>query len=150
MIAPSHLLIQGAPQLFMELTLSSLREDHSHDCWPQILTFITQVIPPPVLEHHQNMTLWLKTSTHFLGPMASHKQGKQETLQSEAEASLMAEFAQLDQLEVYRVIDVNTLSTDKRKGALRCIDLIKEKRGGILKGRTVADGRPQKYMYDNS
>jgi hypothetical protein len=32
-------------------------------------------------------------------------------------------------------------------GALRAINLIKEKRDGRLKGRTVADGRPQRSLY---
>ena len=37
-----------------------------------------------------------------------------------------------------------------RKEALRAINLLKEKCDGLLKGRTVADGRPQCTMYDKS
>jgi hypothetical protein len=51
---------------------------------------------------------------------------------------------------VYESIDPNTLTRKQRKGALRAINLIKEKRDGNLKGRTVADGRPQQSLYDKS
>ena len=40
------------------------------------------------------------------------------------------------------------LSWEVRKAALHAIDLIKEKRTGKLKGRTVADGRKQRPLYD--
>ena len=61
-----------------------------------------------------------------------------------------AEFAQLEDLEVYEPLDPSKLTRAQRKSALRAINLIKEKRCGRLKGRTVADGRPQKNLYDKS
>jgi hypothetical protein len=67
-----------------------------------------------------------------------------------AEAALMAEFAQLEQMEAYEAIDVQTLTKQQKKGALHAINLIKEKRSGILKGRTVADGHLQQYTYNKS
>lgn len=67
-----------------------------------------------------------------------------------AEAALMSEFTQLEDLGVYESIDPNTLTKAQKKAALRSINLIKEKRCGKLKGRTVADGRPQKALYDKS
>jgi hypothetical protein len=67
-----------------------------------------------------------------------------------AEAALMAEFSQLEDLSVYQSIDANSLTQEQRKDALRAINLIKEKRCGKLKGRTVADGRSQKDLYDKS
>ena len=67
-----------------------------------------------------------------------------------AEEALMAEFAQLEDLSVFEAIDPTTLTSDQRKGALRSINLIKEKRCGRLKGRAVADGRPQRKLYDKS
>jgi len=67
-----------------------------------------------------------------------------------AEAALMAEFAQLEDLTVYESIDPTSLTKEQRRGALRAINLIKEKRDGRLKGRTVADGRPQRSLYDKS
>ena len=57
-----------------------------------------------------------------------------------AEAALtMAEFAQLDALDVYVTVDPSTLTQEQKKSALRAINLMKEKRDGRLKGRTVAD-----------
>ena len=42
------------------------------------------------------------------------------------------------------------MTTKQKRGALRAINLIKKKRDGQLKGRTVADGRPQRSLYDKS
>ena len=67
-----------------------------------------------------------------------------------AEEALMTEFAQLEELSVFEAIDPQTLTSDQRRTALRAINLIKEKRSGKLKGRTVADGRPQRSLYDKS
>ena len=67
-----------------------------------------------------------------------------------AEAALMAEFAQLEDLSVYQSVDTTKLTREQRMAALRAINLIKEKRDGRLKGRTVADGRSQCTLYDKS
>ena len=66
----------------------------------------------------------------------------------EAEAALMAEFAQLEDLNVFEALNPKTLTRQQKAAALRAINLIKEKRDGRLKGRTCADGRPQKTLYD--
>jgi hypothetical protein len=67
-----------------------------------------------------------------------------------AEAALMTEFAQLEDLEVYESLDPASLTRAQRKAALRAINLVKEKRNGTLKGRTCADGRSQRSLYDKS
>jgi hypothetical protein len=67
-----------------------------------------------------------------------------------AVAALMNEFAQLEDLTVYEIIDAATLTRAQRKAALRAINLIKEKRDGKIKGRTVADGRAQRGLYEKS
>ena len=67
-----------------------------------------------------------------------------------AEEALMMEFAQLEDLHAYESLDVATLTKEQRTGALRAINLIKEKRNGKLKGRTVADGSVQRSLYDKS
>jgi hypothetical protein len=67
-----------------------------------------------------------------------------------AEAALMKEFAQLEALDVYESVDPESLSKEQRHNALRAINLIKEKRDGVLKGRTVADGRAQRSLYPKS
>ena len=67
-----------------------------------------------------------------------------------AEEALLAEFAQLEELNVYEPLDPRKLNRHQKKQALRAMNLIKEKRCGRLKGRTVADGRAQKNLYDKS
>ena len=67
-----------------------------------------------------------------------------------AEEALMKEFAQLEKLDVYEAVDPTKLTKAEKLAALRALNLVKEKRDGVLKGRTVADGRPQRNMYDKS
>ena len=56
----------------------------------------------------------------------------------------------MEELDVYEPVHARSLTTAQRKDALRALSLIKEKRCGTLKGRTVADGRPQRALYDKS
>ena len=67
-----------------------------------------------------------------------------------AEEALMEEFAQLEHMSAYTAIDASTLTAQQKQAALRAINLIKEKRSGKLKGRVVADGRPQRSLYTKS
>ncbi len=67
-----------------------------------------------------------------------------------AEAALMREFAQMEDLDAYEPVHARTLTKEQRKGAIRALPLIAEKRCGTLKGRTVADGRPQRNLHDKS
>ena len=64
-----------------------------------------------------------------------------------ARDALTAEFAQLDYKGAYEPIQAVDLTKTQQKKALRIINLIKEKRNGRLKGRSVADGRPQRMLY---
>ena len=84
------------------------------------------------------------TMTHMSANAGLKKHGKK------AEEALLAEFSQLEDLDVYEPLDPNKPTRAQKKAALRAINLIKEKRCGRLKGRTVADGRPQRNMYDKS
>jgi hypothetical protein len=52
------------------------------------------------------------------------------------------ECKQLDEKRAYKPRLFSTLTTLERKRALRAITLIKEKRCGRIKGRTVANGKP--------
>jgi hypothetical protein len=61
--------------------------------------------------------------------------------------ALLKEFSQLDDKSVFAAVDAGTLATKQKKGALRAINLIKEKLDGALKGRSCADGRPQRALY---
>ena len=60
-----------------------------------------------------------------------------------AVAVMLKEYMQLTSMEVMCFIKYDDLSNDQKKKALRAINLIKEKRNGVLKERTVADGRGQ-------
>ena len=61
--------------------------------------------------------------------------------------ALTAEFAQLDYKGAYEPIHATSLTKTQQNSALQIINLIKEKRNGRLKGRSVADGRPQHAFY---
>ena len=64
-----------------------------------------------------------------------------------ARDALTAEFAQLDYKGAYEPIQAIDLTKTQQNNALRIINLIKEKRNGCLKGRSVADGRPCHMLY---
>jgi hypothetical protein len=60
--------------------------------------------------------------------------------------ALFQEFLQLHDLGVFDEQHIGEL-TKRQKAALRAIRVIKEKRCGKIKARTVADGRTQKALY---
>jgi len=64
--------------------------------------------------------------------------------------TMAKEYSQLDQLTVFTPRKAEELSYDQRRNSLNIIDLIKEKRCGKIKGRTVVDGRGQRDMYEKS
>jgi len=68
----------------------------------------------------------------------------------EALAALSAEYAQLDSLSVFTPRDASMLNWNEKKEALRTIDLIKKKRCGKVKGRSVVDGRDQREQYSKA
>jgi hypothetical protein len=67
-----------------------------------------------------------------------------------AEHALMQEFQQLDDLTVFIPRYASELTPEEKSAALRALNLLKEKRDGSLKGRTVADGSKQRSLYDKS
>lgn len=64
-----------------------------------------------------------------------------------AEEALMRELVQLKDKDVFIPKKASDLSQEQKSEALREISVIKEKRSGTLKGRTCADGRPQRDKY---
>jgi len=60
---------------------------------------------------------------------------------------LFSEFCQLDDKTVFDPMDAKLLSKEQKAAALHAINLIKEKRSGVLKGQTCADGSRQRMMY---
>jgi len=61
--------------------------------------------------------------------------------------AMTKEYKQLDDLQVFTPRWEKSLSLEEKKKALHTIDLIKEKRSGLIKGRTVVDGRAQRDTY---
>ena len=113
--------------------------DHPHDG--------QSYYPPKQLVQHEQDTkkyVFAHVMTQMSAKVGIKKHG------NAAEAAMMQEFAQLEALDVYDPIDPTTLTAKQRRESLRAINLIKEKRDGRLKGRTVADGRSQRSMYDKS
>ena len=64
--------------------------------------------------------------------------------------ALLKEFVQFSDLNVFKGIDPETLTKEQKREALRTLSTIKLKRSKELKGRVVADGRPQRLKYDKS
>jgi hypothetical protein len=79
--------------------------------------------------------------TQMTGKAGIKKHGKV------AVEALFQEFLQLHEKRVFRGHHAEKLKKSQKKGALRAISLIKEKRCGKIKGRTVADGSVQKGLY---
>jgi hypothetical protein len=67
-----------------------------------------------------------------------------------AEVALLKEFSQQRDLDVWEILDPLQLTHEQKLNALRALNLLKEKRNGDLKGRTVADGSKQKGLYPRS
>jgi hypothetical protein len=61
--------------------------------------------------------------------------------------AMFKEFAQLDDRDTFEPVLASDLTREAKREALRAVNLIKEKRTGELKGRTCADGRPQRSLY---
>ena len=61
--------------------------------------------------------------------------------------AIFDEFLQFHDLDVFKPRSSSSLTKEQKKAALRAISVIKEKRCGKIKGRTVADGRAQKGLY---
>ena len=90
------------------------------------------------------LTQMATTCTQMSERAGLRKHGK------DAEAALMAEFSQFEDLDVYEALDPSKLTRTQKRAALRAINVFKEKRNGKLKGRTCADGRSQRTLYDKS
>jgi hypothetical protein len=84
--------------------------------------------------------------TGFIMTQMTAKAGIKKHGQVAADA-LFQEFLQLQDKTVFAGKHRSELTKALRQGALRVINVIKEKRCGKIKGRIVADGRPQRKLY---
>ena len=116
--------------------------EYSHCFNPQVYnvtnTYVPQTTRKPVTVD-QNVFDFVLTQMTARAGIKKHGQAARD--------ALTAEFAQLDHKGAYEPIHATSLTETQRNSALRIINLIKEKRNGRLKGRSVADGRPQRAFY---
>ena len=56
----------------------------------------------------------------------------------------------MDTLNVFQPPHFKNIPSNQKANILNAIDLIKEKRCGKIKGRTVADGRKQRDLYSKA
>jgi Reverse transcriptase (RNA-dependent DNA polymerase) len=62
--------------------------------------------------------------------------------------AILKEFCQLHDKGVFEPKKAATLTNKQKKGSLRAVNSIKEKRSGDIKGRTCADGSVQRSLYE--
>ena len=67
-----------------------------------------------------------------------------------AVSAMYKEYTQLEDMKVMGEINSESLTRSHKKGELRAINLIKEKRSVKLKGRTCADGKPPEMLHNKS
>jgi len=84
-----------------------------------------------------------KNIVHYCMTQMSAKKGIKLFGEKALEA-MVSEYSQLDKLSVFLPRWASSLSYEEKNAALNIIDLIKEKRSGKIKGRTVVDGRGQR------
>jgi hypothetical protein len=89
----------------------------------------------------------MRTITGFIMTQMTAKAG----IKKHGEAAVRALYKELLQLHnqtVFKGKDADKLTRQQKYNALRAISVIKEKRSGDLKGRTVADGSKQRSLYE--
>jgi len=101
---------------------------------------ITQVKPPNTIEYEdaEAQVLALIFAQVFGLSQGPKKFG------DKGEKAAHDEMKQLHDRKCFKPIDINTISTEARKKAMRSHMLLTEKRDGRIKGRAVADGSTQR------
>ena len=100
-----------------------------------------------------NVHNYLKISSEVMFVQMSAKKGIKQ-FGERAVAAMIKEYRQIDNgpmpgKPVVEAVDVRTLSMEQRRSALEAVNLIQEKRSGLIKGRTCANGSKQKlYIKD--
>ena len=106
---------------------------------------VSGMIEDPQKLHNHLCDLYEKVVDFCFNQM-SEKDGIAKHGKDAIEA-LFREFAQLHDKRVFKAIRASELTSAQKKNALHALNLIKEKRDGVLKGRTVADDRKQRKWY---
>lgn len=116
------------------------RQSYSSTQFAQVTDTSATALNDESIEKH----IFAYTMTQMSAKAGIKKHGR------EAEKALMKELVQLKNKDVFRPRHASSLTREQKAAALREISVIKEKRSGDLKGRTCADGRPQRRLYDKS
>jgi Reverse transcriptase (RNA-dependent DNA polymerase) len=109
---------------------------HSIQQMPPVLTPDAPVLTPAI---HKAITGLLFTQMFAAKGIKIHGQA--------AFNALRKEFKQFKAMDILEPLDCFTLSDQLKSEALRPINIIKEKRNGILKGRTCANGSTQRGKF---
>ena len=105
-----------------------------------------QMAAEEVTADNSNTINMQKYITGFIFNQMSAKEGIRKHGQKAIDA-LFQEFCQLHDKSVFEGIHASDLTYDQRRTALRAVNLIKEKRTGKIKGRTCANGKPQRKLF---
>jgi hypothetical protein len=117
----------------------NLRSNQKHETGVQLLQHAADKFEESPRDMQRYIFGYIMTQMTATAGIKKHGQAAVE--------ALLQEFCQLDNKNVFEPLHANELTTDQKQAALRAINLIKEKRSGKLKGRTCADGRPQRALY---
>ena len=96
-----------------------------------------------LLPMKSNIIDTFRDTVNIIMTQMSGKAGINKHGQSAIDA-LFKEYAQLNDQSVFKGLVAQSLTKEQKRQALRIIEIIKEKRDGMLKGRACADGRPQR------
>jgi hypothetical protein len=134
---------EGAPTGTVRYNLRGKKINYAHKYANMQFTQVGEITPKkPAQQTGVDLHNHLVT-TGFLFNQMTAKAGI-KAFGDKAIEAIVQEFKQLDDKNAFKPRSKESLSVDERKRALRSITLVKEKRCGRIKGRTVADGRPQR------
>ena len=102
----------------------------------QLAQLVVNEDRPKLTEAHKHIV-------NFMFNQMSAKKGFKQ-FGTKAVAAMIKEYNQLNDMKVFSELDPATLTPEQKRKALRAVNLIKEKRCGIIKGRTCADGSSQR------
>jgi hypothetical protein len=105
-----------------------------------------QMAAEELKQDNSNTKNMQKYITGFIFNQMSAKVGIKKHGQKAIDA-LFKEFCQLHDKSVFEGIHASDLTYQQRQTALRAVNLIKEKRSGKIKGRTCANGKPQRKLF---
>ena len=103
------------------------------------------MVKDPQRLHDHLCDLYEQVTDYCFNQMSANegvrKQGEKEMI------ALITEFMLLHGKRIFKAIRASDLNTAQKRNSLHDLNLIKEKRNGVLNAQTVADGRKQRKWY---